>query len=89
MLISFHSIERVIRTEYQHLTKLEPKSIHLWGITLDRSPQCLARCRNGWLTRSGNVPLALFEKETGITMCWLTESSEPCLADIWVAALNG
>lgn len=48
MLISFHSIERVISAECQHLTKLEPKSIHLWGIMLNESLPCLTQCRE-WL----------------------------------------
>lgn len=48
MLISFPSIEPVISAECQHLIKLEPKSVHLWGITLDGSAHCLTQCRE-WL----------------------------------------
>lgn len=48
MRISFHSIDSLASTERQDPVSLEPKSVHLWGIELDGSSDCLARCAQ-WL----------------------------------------
>ncbi len=44
MRISFHSIDSVASPERQDPVRLEPKAVHLWGIELDGSRHCLARC---------------------------------------------
>lgn len=48
VLISFQSIERLTGIEWQGHASLELNAIHLWGIDLDGSPGCLARCAE-WL----------------------------------------
>jgi len=48
VLISFHSIERATCDDWLHSIDLEPNTVHIWGITLDGSSYCLARCRE-WL----------------------------------------
>jgi 4'-phosphopantetheinyl transferase len=48
MLISFQSIERLADTSRSDLIRLEPNSVHLWGIELDGSRGCLEQC-TGWL----------------------------------------
>ena len=48
VLIAFQPIERLADTSLQHHIRLEPNTVHLWGIKLDGSSQCLARCRQ-WL----------------------------------------
>ena len=46
MLISFQSLERLADTSRQ--IRLASNTVHLWGIELDGSQQCLERCM-GWL----------------------------------------
>ncbi len=46
--ISFQSLERVTGAERQDHIALELNAVHLWGIELDGSASCLARCRE-WL----------------------------------------
>jgi 4'-phosphopantetheinyl transferase len=46
--ISFHPIERLATTQRQDHIHLEPKAIHLWGMTLDGSSHCLKEFRE-WL----------------------------------------
>jgi len=48
VLISFQSIGHLTDTNRQYHASLEPNAIHLWGIQLDGSPQCLGRCAE-WL----------------------------------------
>lgn len=48
MRISFHPIETLLDTQRQDLIHLEPTAIHLWGIRLDGSSDCLKPCRE-WL----------------------------------------
>ncbi|UVT16099.1 MAG: 4'-phosphopantetheinyl transferase superfamily protein [Nitrospira sp.] len=48
MLISFQSIERLAATRRQEHIRLAPKAVHLWGIELNGSSECLARCAQ-WL----------------------------------------
>lgn len=48
VLISFQSIERLADTGRQDHIRLEPNTVHLWGIELDGSQYCLERC-TGWL----------------------------------------
>ncbi|MDK2744522.1 MAG: 4'-phosphopantetheinyl transferase superfamily protein [Nitrospira sp. BO4] len=48
MRISFHSIDRLASTERQDPVSLEPNAVHLWGIELNGSPDCLTRCAQ-WL----------------------------------------
>lgn len=47
-VISFQSIVCLAETTRQDHIHLEPNTIHLWGVTLDGSAPCLARCRE-WL----------------------------------------
>ncbi len=47
-VISFQSIACLVETTRQEHIHLEPNTIHLWGVTLDGSASCLARCRE-WL----------------------------------------
>jgi 4'-phosphopantetheinyl transferase len=48
VLISFQSIERLADTSRQDSIRLEPNTVHLWGIELDGSSHCLERCAE-WL----------------------------------------
>lgn len=48
VVISFLSIERLADTRQPEHIRLEPNSVHLWGIKLDGSQRCLERCV-GWL----------------------------------------
>ena len=48
MQISFHPIERLVSSQRQDDIHLEPKVVHLWGMTLDGSSHCLMKCRE-WL----------------------------------------
>ena len=48
MLISFQSLDRLADTRRQNHISLPSNTIHLWGIELDGSQQCLERC-TGWL----------------------------------------
>lgn len=48
VVISFQSIARLAEITRQDHIHLEPNAIHLWGVTLDGSDPCLARCRE-WL----------------------------------------
>lgn len=47
-MISFHSIEHFTGTKRLDYTSLELNAIHLWGIELDGSSDCLERCAR-WL----------------------------------------
>ena len=51
MLISFQSIDHLIDTQFQRFISLEPHTVHLWGIELGTSLQCLDRCL-GWLNEA-------------------------------------
>jgi 4'-phosphopantetheinyl transferase len=44
VLISFQSIEYLTDTTRRDQTSLERNAVHLWGIDLDKSPDCLDRC---------------------------------------------
>lgn len=44
MLISFQPIDHLTRTSEQDPIEVEPKAVHLWGIELDGTSQCLGRC---------------------------------------------
>jgi len=46
--IIFQPIEHLATTQQQDQIQLEPKVIHIWGITLDGTAHCLKECR-GWL----------------------------------------
>jgi 4'-phosphopantetheinyl transferase len=48
VVISFQSIEHMTGTEWPGHSRLERNIVHLWGIDLDGSPQCLERCAQ-WL----------------------------------------
>ena len=48
VLISFQSLDRLTDPSQLDHIRLEPNSIHLWGIKLDGSQRCLERCA-GWL----------------------------------------
>lgn len=48
MRIIFQPIEHLATTQQQDQIQLEPKVIHIWGITLDGTSHCLKECR-GWL----------------------------------------
>ena len=48
VVISFQSIESITGTEWLGQSRLEQNVIHLWGIELNGSPQCLERCAQ-WL----------------------------------------
>ncbi|HWF61179.1 MAG TPA: 4'-phosphopantetheinyl transferase superfamily protein [Nitrospira sp.] len=48
VLISFLPIERLADTSQPDHIRLEPNSVHLWGIELGGSQRCLGRCV-GWL----------------------------------------
>jgi 4'-phosphopantetheinyl transferase len=48
MLISFQSLERLADTRRRNHIRLPSNTVHLWGIKLDGSQQCLERCA-GWL----------------------------------------
>ncbi len=50
MEISFQLIEPLSGTERLNRSRLERHVIHLWGIDLDGSPDCLARCEQ-WLDK--------------------------------------
>jgi 4'-phosphopantetheinyl transferase len=50
VVISFQSIEPITGTEWLGQSRLEQNVIHLWGIELDGSPQCLERCTQ-WLDK--------------------------------------
>ncbi len=62
MLISFQSIERLIESHGQNPIELEPYAIHLWGIELDGSPQCVEQCV-GWLDDVERQRAARFVRE--------------------------
>lgn len=47
-VISFQSIEHMTGTERPGHSRLERNIVHLWGIELDGSPQCVERCAQ-WL----------------------------------------
>jgi 4'-phosphopantetheinyl transferase len=48
VVISFQSIEHLTGIEWPGHSRLERNIVHLWGIELDGSPQCLERCAQ-WL----------------------------------------
>jgi 4'-phosphopantetheinyl transferase len=48
VLILFQSIDHLASTQRQDPIILEPKAVHLWGVDLDGSSQCMERCA-GWL----------------------------------------
>jgi 4'-phosphopantetheinyl transferase len=48
VVISFQSIEPMTGTEWPGHSRLERNVVHLWGIELDGSAQCLGRCAQ-WL----------------------------------------
>jgi 4'-phosphopantetheinyl transferase len=48
MLISFKPIDHLAGTSRQDFIRLEPNTVHLWGIELDGSPHCVKRCAE-WL----------------------------------------
>ena len=50
MEISFQSIEPLTSAEWLNRSRLERHVVHLWGIDLDGSPHCLARCGQ-WLDK--------------------------------------
>lgn len=50
MEISFQSIEPLTGTDRMNRSRLERHVIHLWGIDLNGSPHCLARCAQ-WLDK--------------------------------------
>jgi 4'-phosphopantetheinyl transferase len=50
VVISFQSIEPMTGIEWLGQSRLEQNVIHLWGIDLDGSPQCLERCAQ-WLDK--------------------------------------
>ena len=48
VLISFRSIEHLTGTKWENHTSIAVNAIHIWGIELDGSSRCLARCTQ-WL----------------------------------------
>jgi 4'-phosphopantetheinyl transferase len=50
VVVSFQSIEHMTGTEWPGHSRLELNIVHLWGIELDGSPQCLERCAQ-WLDK--------------------------------------
>ena len=48
MLISFQSIDQLTNPPGQAPISLAPNAVHLWGMELNGSPPCVARCF-GWL----------------------------------------
>ena len=50
VVVSFQSIEHMTGTEWPGHSRLERNIVHLWGIELDGSPQCLERCAQ-WLDK--------------------------------------
>lgn len=62
MLTSFQSLERLADTRRQNHIRLASNTIHLWGIELAGSQQCLERCA-GWLDEVERHRAARFVRE--------------------------
>lgn len=62
MLISFRSIDHLTDTQLKNSITLEPHAVHLWGIELEGSPQCIERCL-GWLDETERQRAARFVRE--------------------------
>ena len=62
MLTSFQSLERLADTRRQNHIRLALNTIHLWGIELNGSQQCLERC-TGWLDEVERHRAARFVRE--------------------------
>lgn len=62
MLTSFQSLECLADTRRQNHIRLASNTIHLWGIELDGSQQCLERC-TGWLDEVERHRAARFVRE--------------------------
>ena len=62
MLTSFQSLDRLADTRRQNHIRLASNTIHLWGIDLDGSQQCLERC-TGWLDEVERHRAARFVRE--------------------------
>lgn len=62
MLTSFQSLERLADTRRQNHIRLALNAIHLWGIEINGSQQCLERC-TGWLDEVERHRAARFVRE--------------------------
>ncbi len=62
MLISFRSIDHLTDTQLKNSITLEPHAVHLWGIELEGSPQCIEGCL-GWLDETERQRAARFVRE--------------------------
>jgi 4'-phosphopantetheinyl transferase len=62
VLISFRSIDHLTDTQLKNSITLEPHAVHLWGIELEGSPQCIERCL-GWLDETERQRAARFVRE--------------------------